>query len=131
VGEWVEYHDDFGVDDYPEDFMNNLINRIQWLHLACFVLLLVSKTVHIFNQSSDTIPISSIFAFLSIPFYFIIVYQSENILRRQMLVFSEGSTDTDFTITWENSFNSVNGTACVAEEPGNIMAMLWIEIIAF
>lgn len=49
AGVWVPYEDEYGVDDYHEDFLNNLINRIQWVHLICFLLLLTSQALHILN----------------------------------------------------------------------------------
>lgn len=52
-------------------------------------------------------------------------------IRRMSITLGKDSRRDDYTITWENSFVATNGTACVSEEPGNIVAMLWIEVIAF
>lgn len=70
-------------------------------------------------------------AFVTIPLYFVIVYQSENMIRRQSITFGAGSTQDDYTITWENSFSETNGTACVSEVHDNIITFLWIEVISF
>ena len=74
---------------------------------------------------------SSVFGFLTIPLYFIVVYKSESMVRRMSVTFDEASTRESYQIAWENSASETNGTVCVAEERGNIVPMLWIECIVF
>lgn len=48
-----------------------------------------------------------------------------------MATFSDGSTRESYALSWDQSRHTTNGTACVSEEPGNVLSILWIEVIAF
>lgn len=69
------------------NFLNETLELFKYVHLVCFLLLTLYRSLHLFYDGGVTSMVQSLCAFLTIPFYYYAIFETEYALRKQEITF--------------------------------------------
>jgi hypothetical protein len=114
--------------------INDLLDKLKWMHLACVFLLFGSRIS--FFKNGTAVNFSSVMKIITVPLYFYMIFRVESTIRTLRTAYYvnpklNGGKPDHFQFANWRSYKKSGGSTCFFENKHNAVFWLWIELYAF